>query len=310
MDLSIIIVSWNTKKLLKDCLESVYENTKKHSFEIFVVDNNSPDLSAEMVREEFPEVNLIANKENLGFAPANNQALKLAKGDNIMLLNPDTVVIDSAIDKMLDYLSLNECDLLTCKLLNTDGSLQKSVNNFYSFWETLLENRFFAGLSQKFNFKKGYFKSTWDHNSTIEIDWARGAVLMFKKAVMDKIGILDERYYIYGEEIDFYYRARKSGFKAVFVHNINIIHHGKSSSKQKRTQMFIQNYKSLYLFLKKNYGMTSYYFYRARVLIFMIIWILKFKVILFFKLNNEDEKQQLQMYSDAFKWHFSKISFI
>lgn len=310
MDLSIIIVSWNTKKLLRDCLKSIYENTKKYSFEIFVVDNNSPDLSAEMVKEDFPDVNLIANKENLGFAPANNQALKLAKGNNILLLNPDTVVLDFAIDKMLDYLTLNECDLLTCKLLNTDGSLQKSVNNFYSFWETLLENRFFSALSQKFNFKKGYFKSIWDHNSTIEIDWARGAVLMFKRTVMEKIGLLDERYYIYGEEIDFYYRARQSGFKAVFVHNILITHHGKSSSKQKRTQMFIQNYKSLYLFLKKNYGRLSYYLYRSRVLVFMLIWIAKFKIILIFKQNKDDDKQQLQMYLDTFKWHFSKISFI
>lgn len=310
MDLSIVIVSWNTKKLLSDCLNSVYQNTNKHSFEIFVVDNNSPDLSAKMVRQEFPEVNLIANKENLGFAPANNQALKLAKGDNILLLNPDTVVLDFAIDKMLDYLSLNESDILTCKLLNTDGSLQKSVNSFYSFWETLLENRFFSGLSQKFNFKKGFFKSTWDHNSTIEIDWARGAVLMFKRKVMDKIGLLDERYYIYGEEIDFYYRASQSGFKAVFVHNIHIIHHGKSSSKQKRTQMFIQNYKSLYLFLKKNYGKLSYYLYRSRVLVFILIWIVKFKIILLFKQNKEDYKQQMQMYLDTFKWHFSKNSFI
>ena len=190
MDLSIVIVSWNTRILLNDCLKSIYENTKKHSFEIFVVDNNSPDLSADMVRKEFPNVNLIYNTDNLGFAPANNQALKIATGDNILLLNPDTVVLNSAIDKMLDYLTSNNCELLTCKLLNTDGSLQKSVNNFYSFWETLIENRFFSGLSQKLNYKKGYLKSTWDHNSTIEIDWARGAVLMFKRKVMDKLVFL------------------------------------------------------------------------------------------------------------------------
>ncbi len=310
MDLSIVIVSWNTRILLNDCLKSIYENTKKHSFEIFVVDNNSPDLSADMVRKEFPNVNLIYNTDNLGFAPANNQALKIATGDNILLLNPDTVVLNSAIDKMLDYLTSNNCELLTCKLLNTDGSLQKSVNNFYSFWETLIENRFFSGLSQKLNYKKGYLKSTWDHNSTIEIDWARGAVLMFKRKVMDKIGFLDERYYIYGEEIDFYYRAKQSGFRAVFVHDINIIHHGKSSSKQKRTQMFIQNYKSLYLFLKKNYGNFSYYIYRSRVIVIMTIWIMKFKIFSFFIQNKIEEKQQLQMYLETFKWHFSKNSFI
>ncbi|MCX6160786.1 MAG: glycosyltransferase family 2 protein [Ignavibacteriae bacterium] len=308
-DLSIIIVSWNTKKLLEDCLTSVYADTKRHTFEIFVVDNNSPDFSAGMVKEKFPDVILTANKDNLGFAPANNQALKLAKGNNILLLNPDTVVLGNAIDKMLDYIENNSCDLLTCKLLNTDGTLQKNVNNFYSFWETLFENRFFSNLSGKLNFKKGYFKSTWDHNSTVEIDWARGAVLMFKKEVMDKIGLLDERYYIYGEEIDFYFRAKKAGYKAVFVHNIAIMHHGKSSSKQKKTQMFIQNYRSLYLFLKKNYGSFSYYLYRLRVLSVMLIWILRFKIFSIFSKKKDEERQQLEMYIDTFKWHFSRNSF-
>lgn len=134
MDLSIIIVSWNTKDLLRDCLKSVYRETVKYSFEVIVVDNNSPDKSAEMVRAEFKETILIANNDNKGFARANNQGLKVAKGKNILLLNPDTVVLNGAIDKMMDFLLDNNTEvpgIITCKLLNGDGSLQKSVNSFF-----------------------------------------------------------------------------------------------------------------------------------------------------------------------------------
>ena len=310
VDVSIIIVNWNTKKLLKECIESVYKETKKYSFEIIVVDNNSPDNSADMVREEFPDVTLIANTDNKGFAAGNNQALKIANGKNLFLLNPDTVVLEGAIDKMLDFIYDKKCGALTCKLQNTDGSLQKSVNSFYSFWASLFESRFFANISKKINFKTDKFMTYWAHDEVKKIDWARGAVLMFTKEVMDKIGVLDERYYIYGEEIDFYFRVRKAGFDAYFIPNAVILHHGKSSSKQRRAEMFIQNYKSLYIFLKKNYNSYSYYLYRLRVYIFLIIWIIKHSINSLIKKNSEESGIQLDVYKKTFIWHFKKESFI
>ena len=131
VDVAIVIVSWNTKGLLRKCIQSVIDETKKYSYEIWVVDNDSPDKSADMVKEEFPSVRLIANTTNNGFAPANNQALREAKAKNYLLLNPDTVVLDGAIDKMLDYMYEHHPGIVTCKLLNDDMTLQKSVNSFF-----------------------------------------------------------------------------------------------------------------------------------------------------------------------------------
>lgn len=307
-DISIVIVSWNTLSLLRDCLKSVYDETSKHSFEIFVVDNHSPDGSAEMVAHEFPEVRLIANTDNKGFAPANNQALEQAEGKYIMLLNPDTVVKNGAIDKMIDYAEQNKdqrLGILTCKLLNGDGTLQRSVNRFYSFWRSFVENRFFAGLFGKLGIQSKFFLSYWEHDTIKEIDWAFGAVMLFHRDVMEDIGILDDRFYIYAEEVDYYMRAKKAGYKSLFLPEIEIIHYGSSSATQRRSAMFIQNYKSFYLFLRKHYGRFSYWLYRSRACLYLFFW------FVYFSIKGSDEaKTQRKVYKETIQWHFSKESMI
>lgn len=310
-DVSIIIVSWNTVGLLRNCLQSIYDETKKYSFEIIVVDNDSPDNSANMAAKEFPEVKLIVNKDNRGFAPANNQGLEIAKGRNILFLNPDTLVINNAIDKMIEYLDENKKNrvgIVTCKLLNDDGTLQKSVNNFFSFWSSLFENRFFAELFKKLNTKKT-FMSFWDHSELREIDWSYGAVILITREVFEKVGYLDDRFYIYAEEMDYYLRAKKAGYRAIFLPDVEIIHYGKSSSRQRRAAMFIQNYKSFYLFLKKHYSPLTYYAYRVRTFVFLFIWLTKYSIsFMIHKISSksvEEDKNQLEVYSKTIKWHFT-----
>ena len=315
-DISIIIVSWNTKALLRKCLKSIYDETKKYTFEIVVVDNNSPDDSAGMVREEFAEVKLVANNTNNGFAPANNQGLSIATGKNILFLNPDTVVLKGAIDKMMDYLLANKdkgVGCVVCKLLNDDLTLQKSVNNFFSLWSSFFENRFFADILSKFNTKK-MFMSFWDHADTREIDWAYGAVFLVSEECYKKVGMLDDRFFIYAEEMDYFMRIRKAGYKSVFLHDVEIIHYGKSSSRQRRAAMFIQNYKSLYLYIKKHYSAFTYYIYRTRAFIFLFLWeiIFSFKFILH-KLSGkstQEDTEQLDVYWQTIKWHFTKDSLV
>ena len=188
MKVSIIIVNWNTLELLRQCLKSVIEQTHC-SYEIFVVDNASPDGSAGMVRNDFPDVHLIANDDNRGFAVANNQAIPLTTGEYILLLNPDTKVLDRAIDKMVVYLNETPAvGAVTSKLLNGDGSLQKNVGNFYTFWTTLLENRIIPKLLPNSEFLAKHLVAFWDHASRREIDWARGAVLMARRSVIEQIG--------------------------------------------------------------------------------------------------------------------------
>ena len=304
IDVSVVIVSWNTKDLLRECLESVYAETRKHSLEVFVVDNNSPDDSAAMVAEEFPQVRLIANEDNRGFAPANNQALELATGKYILLLNPDTVVLDGAIDKMVDYAEEHKEEkigILTCKLLNGDGSLQKSVNRFYSFWRSFIENRFFEKILERFNAKSDAFLSFWDHSDKREIDWAFGAVMLFSKDMMDEIGMLDDRFYIYAEEMDYFMRAKKAGYHSWFLPDIEITHYGKSSSRQRRAAMFIQNYKSFYLFLEKHYSKLDNFLYKTRTWIYLFGWYTLFSIR-----RDEEARTQREVYRETIKWHFSR----
>lgn len=315
-DLSIIIVSWNTKELLRNCLQSIYNQTKKYSFEIVVVDNDSPDKSADMVSEEFPDVKLIANKTNNGFAPANNQGLKIAGGKNILFLNPDTVVLKGAIDKMMDYLFANKdkgVGCVVCKLLNDDMTLQKSVNGFFSLWSSFFENRFFADILSKLNTKK-MFMSFWDHNDTREIDWAYGAVFLVSEECYKKVGMLDDRFFIYAEEMDYFMRIKKAGFKSIFLHDVEIVHLGKSSSRQRRAAMFIQNYKSLYLYIKKHYSGFTYYMYRSRAFIFLFLWLIIYSLkFILHKLTGKstlEDTEQLKVYSATIKWHFTKDSLI
>jgi len=315
-DVSIIIVSWNTVNLLRKCLQSIYDETKKYTFEIIVIDNDSPDDSADMVAKEFPEVKLIANKDNRGFAPANNQGLEIADARNILFLNPDTIVIKNAIEKIIEYIDENKKNgvgIVTCKLLNDDGTLQKSVNNFFSFWSSFFENRFFAELFKKLNTEKT-FMSYWDHSELREIDWSYGAVILITREVLEKVGYLDDRFYIYAEEMDYYLRARKAGYKAIFLPDVEIIHVGKSSSRQRRAAMFIQNYKSFYLFLKKHYSFLTYYAYRIRTFNFLFLWLIKYSVqYIVHKIlsrSTEEDKNQIEVYSKTIKWHFTSDSFL
>lgn len=311
-DVAIVIVSWNTKGLLRKCLQSVIDETKKYSYEIWVVDNNSPDGSAQMVAEEFPQVKLIANATNNGFAPANNQALREATAKSYLLLNPDTVVLNGAIDKMLDYLFTKNPGAVVCKLLNEDLTLQKSVNNFFSLWSSFFENRFFAELFINMDLSGKRFMSYWDHNSEREIDWAYGAVILFSREVYERVGVLDDRYYIYAEEMDFFIRLRKAGYKAIFLPDVHIIHLGRSSSRQRRGEMFIMNYKSFYLFLKLHYPFHTYYIYRFRVHLYLVFWLLRwllqFGAAKLRGKDNAEAKEQMGVYWKTLVWHYTPAS--
>jgi hypothetical protein len=307
-DLAIIIVSWNTRDLLRQCLASIKEETTTTAYEITVVDNNSTDGSPDMVAAEFPEITLIRNPENQGFAAANNQALHHLNARYALLLNPDTKIIDRALDRLVAAADQHEPGIMTCKLLNPDFSLQKSVNSFFSLTGSLVENRFFSALHLGKKKQSPTLLSQWDHASDRTIDWAHGAVLLIAKEVIEKIGLLDEQFFIYAEEIDYYFRARQAGFTARFISTVHLIHYGQASSRQNSVAMFIQNYKSFYLFLKKHYPAHVYYLYRFRVLCFLPIWILVYLLrftlhILYSRERARESFRHVVLYSRTLWWH-------
>ncbi|MEK7167612.1 MAG: glycosyltransferase family 2 protein [Patescibacteria group bacterium] len=225
MKLSIIIVSWNVKGLLKKCLESI-----KEDFEIIVVDNNSKDGTKEMVEKDFPEAKLIKNKKNLGFAKANNQGIQEAKGDCILFLNPDTEILDGTLEKCLKEMDTG-IGILGCKILNPDLTIQPSVRRFPTFLNILL---ILSKLPKFFHFKSldHYLAKDFNYDKSQEVDQVMGAFMMVKKEVLDKVGMFDERFFLWFEEVDFCRRAKRNGFKIYYLAEAEIIHYGGQSFGQ------------------------------------------------------------------------------
>lgn len=233
LDLSIIIVSWNVEKLLKACLRSLFENTKGLTFEIMVVDNNSSDNSVRMIKYDFPQVKIIENKANLGFTKANNQAIRSANGRYIMLMNPDTEIMDNSLHKMLQFMEDHkDCGALGCRLLNSDGSLQRSCRTFPSLEVMLYNVLFLDSFFPRSRLFGKYFMTWWDFDSTREVDQPMGSALMIRKDALDKVGLFDENIFIWFDEVDLCYRIKKAGWRIYFTPEAQITHHLSQSFKQ------------------------------------------------------------------------------
>jgi len=263
LDLSICIVNWNVKDLLKACLGSIYTNTKDISFEVIVVDNNSSDGSVQMIKSDFPQVKIIENKINAGFTKANNQAIKIAQGRHVMILNPDTEVVDNALNKMIRFLeSRRDCGALGCKLLNTDGTLQRSCRTFPSLEVMFYSSLFLDQLFPKSRIFGKYFMTWWDFNDVREVDQPMGSALMIRKDALDKVGLFDENIFIWFDEVELLYRIKKAGWKIYFMPEAQIKHHLSQSFKQwKSVPQMIQGAiiwrKSRNYFFKKHKGTLS-----------------------------------------------------
>lgn len=254
MDLSIVIVNWNVKELLKKTLNSIYLHpARKHNFEVIVVDNNSADNSAEMVAKEFTQVKLIASPKNLGFAGGNNLGIKEAVGRIIFCLNPDTLVHENSLDFIVEKFDEDKhLGALGLKLLNPDGSLQRSCKSFPNL-DTILWNA--TSLDTLFPRSKifGKYNMTWfDHNQEAEVDQPMGAALAVKREVINQVGIYDERYFMFFDEVDWCYRIKKAGWKIKFFPQATITHYWAQSTKQALFKMNKQWYLSFYKYLRKN----------------------------------------------------------
>ncbi len=260
MKLSIIIISWNTQKLTQKCVESVFAFVKNIDFEVWVVDNNSTDatinfLEKYKIENKLDNLNIIINKENVGFAKANNQAIKQSNGEYILLLNPDTEFVDDKIKEALEFMKNNpEIGILGPKLLNTDGSLQRSCRKFPNFLDQLfIQLKFYNFFPNKIKTTREYFMLDFEHNENREVDQVMGAAMLVKMEVVKKIGLLDEKFWAIFEEVDFCQRAKEAGYKIFFYANWQIYHHKEQSFKQWpvwRKQINFNH--SLYYYFKKH----------------------------------------------------------
>jgi len=261
VDVSIVIVSWNTRDILRDCLRSIFRETREVSFELFIVDNASRDGSAEMVQEEFPSVKLIVNSENRGFAAANNQAIRLASGRYVLLLNPDTIVLDAAICRCVRYADAHtDIGVVGCQVLEDGHRIQRTSFSFPGPWNLLLIQ---SGLSRSFPKSRLFGRPElgwWDRDTEQDVDVISGMFMLARREAIAQVGLLDEAFFVYGEETDWCYRFAQAGWRRVFTPCAKILHldGGGKSTSQINVKMYVQLQKSLLIFVRKNLGYMAW----------------------------------------------------
>ncbi|OHB44439.1 MAG: hypothetical protein A2Y13_08555 [Planctomycetes bacterium GWC2_45_44] len=252
MNLSIIIVNYNTAGFLSQCLASCYKADCRDAFEVIVVDNASSDDSCIIVERDFPQAKLIKNKKNCGFAAANNQGFKISQGRHILFLNPDTVVNPGTFEKMICFLDKNpDAGAAAPKLLYPDNSLQFSSRSFYNIRTILLKRTFFGKIFPKSKILRDYLMADWNHNDIRAIDWALAACLMVRKDLFGKIGGFDEGYRLYFEDVDLCYRIDKAGYKIYYLPDAIVLHHHRRQSAEKLNMKAILHIRSAIRFFNK-----------------------------------------------------------
>lgn len=277
--LSIIIVNYNSKDYLKECLYSIKETAGDIEYEIIVVDNHSFDGSVKFIRQVFPEVSLVANKFNYGFSRACNQGIRVSKGKYILLLNNDTVLLSNALEEMLTIIeNAPGIGLLGCKLLNADRSLQQSFGRVTSFINDF-GRKYFINLYEKYgNAWVGKFLN-WTHSTEKEVEWVKGACMLLRRQAIFDADLMDENYFMYMEEVDLSLRIKQLGWKVFYTPRAEIVHFGGRSTATNQYRASVEYRKSQLYFYKKHYGkagllkLRSYLFCKLAVNFF--IWSFK-----------------------------------
>lgn len=294
MDLSVIIVNWNTKKLLEDCLSSTYKFTKDISFEVIVVDNASKDDSPQMVAKKFPEVKVIKNKQNLGFTKANNQGIKAAKGEYIMLLNSDAYLIENSFKKLIDFAKSQKSNVIVAPLLlNEDQTIQQSLGFFPNlpqifYWMSFIDDLPFGQFFKPYHVDHDSF-----YRRQREVDWATGAAILIPREAIKKAGGLNEQIFMYGEDVEWCFRLKKEGFKIILFPHAKIVHIGRGSSQKIPTKAFIGEYEGVKFFYHQYRGFIALQIARLFLKIGALLRIIVFSFL--------GRKELVRSYVEAFK---------
>lgn len=305
MDVSIIIINWNTKEMLNECLDSIKKYTKDINYEVIIVDNNSSDGSINMLKDKFKEFIIIESKENLGFGRAHNLALPYINGKYTLLLNPDTLIKENSIKQMVEFMDKNRnVGLLSCKLLNADGSLQSSYWNFPNIREAIREAivnmaKIPFDLTKKINDLKQI------KVSSKEIECVMGAVMLLPSKLFLDINGFDDDYFMYGEDMDICWVIKNMGYKVFYYVDTEIYHIFGQSSKQINYWREVKTSSALKLFLRKRRGKAYEIIFRILKIILNTINILVYILFSFnkeyrYKIKSEFIKTICLIFNDKF----------
>lgn len=275
-DLSVIIVNYNAQKFLGTCLSALQKTTKRISYEVILVDNNSNDDSVKYVQTYFPDVKIIPNKENVGFAAANNQGIQKAQGTFILLLNPDTIVPDYSISKLIGFALNNpHIGILGCRVVNPGNGLQwDSCGNFLTPATLCFRLMGFEKIFPRSKIFGKRLLDNWPRNTSRQIDWVSGVCMLIRKRLIEEVGSLDERFFAYYEDMDYCRRAVMMKWPTFFLHDAHIFHFLSTSWRKKAEHQLLTSLRSEKLYIRKYYGHLG-------VLSFKIVYLCSSSIRLF-----------------------------
>ena len=254
VDVTVSIVNWNTRDELRECLNSVLSQNGSVSCEIIVVDNASSDDSAEMIQSEFGDkATLISNAKNLGFGAAHNQAIRQSNGRYVFVLNPDSRLQgDDVLRKMVEYMDANSnVGILGPKVLNPDGSLQYSARHFPTMFAAAFRHTIFGKLFPKNRYVREYLMTDWEHDQVTDVDWLSGSAMLVRRETFEQIGLLDERFFMYCEDVDWCKRAHLGGWRVVYFPMTSVSHRIGAASDQNAVAMIKQHHRSMLRYFLK-----------------------------------------------------------
>jgi GT2 family glycosyltransferase len=269
VDLSVVIVSWNVRSLLQRCLRSMEVAERSHvpvsssqtgtgpAIEVIVVDNGSEDGSITMLRSDFPSVHTVANRDNRGFAAANNQGIAVARGRYVMLLNPDTEVVGPALSLMVAFADVNpRVAVIGPQLVFPDGSIQPSRYRFPTLLTAVFESTWMQRYAPRFILNRYYVRDQPD-SETHDVDWVRGAAMMVRREAIAEVGPMDEGYFMYSEELDWCRRMRDAGWRVVYLPQAQVVHHEGKSSEQDVAARHVNFQTSKIRYFRKHHGAVA-----------------------------------------------------
>ena len=290
IDVSIIIVNWNTKDFLQECLHSVFETTHEVTFEVIVVDNGSCDGSLEMVTENYPYVKLIQTGSNLGFAKANNVGIKNSKGRHICLVNSDVVIREGCIDKMYMYIQQHPpIGILGPRILNPDLTLQSSCRGNLSLWNTFCRSLALDTIFPRSTLFGGLLMNYWPHDTIRRVDAILGCFWMVRREALNQVGLLDEQFFMYAEDIDWCKRFWKTGWEVVFFPYAEAIHYGGGSSLEVPIKSYVKANRSSFVYWRKYHGKVMLTCFYSVILIGEIIRIVRASILFLIKSSERTE---------------------
>ncbi len=300
MDLSVIIVNWNTRDLVMESLSSLYAVTGGFSIEVFVVDNGSSDGSVEAIRAAYPGVILVENNKNIGFARANNEALRRARGKYLLLLNTDVILQEHTVAALLEFMEKTpRAGIGGAQLLNPDGTKQNSFDNF----PTLLSEGLNKSLFKKL-FPKRFPSKRLTFSLPLEVESVIGACMMVRREAVDEVGPMDEDYFLFMEETDWCFRMRERGWRVYLIPQARAVHLQGGTAGRVKAQAKIEYYRSRYLFFKKNRSSFHVGVLGGMLLLKLSMSLLMHSIVcLFTFFQNRRARQKLFITWKLFAWH-------